>query len=301
MKNKYLILTFKDAELFRTHKGTKDRIFDIGETRERDGFYKEPITQNQISNMIHALFNERPVPTLRTCLYDKNNYLYNKAGESYLKYTNIYTYLTKNGEKRTIKEKKRIKRALYNSWEPAIYPNWNLLYRYVTKKHFDWFVSSLNNIMGGDVQKEKFSDVITNLRKMVIDNNIKTKKEELIYNGECNLSILMKGLQDRKLSTITRLLQENGKIRYSHLTSSINKTAITVSSAIDDVEVYSGEIIVPINDEDIKKLKEESKGIATILDGGLVLIKEIIDEDFVDLDGFIKVKDISMEYIKIKR
>jgi len=65
--NKYLMLDFKNASLIRCHKGTKDKIIDpVGDQyktdRSVDMEFVEPITVQQISNMLHVLFGERPKP-----------------------------------------------------------------------------------------------------------------------------------------------------------------------------------------------------------------------------------------------
>jgi hypothetical protein len=61
---------------------------------------------------------------------------------------------------------------------------------------------------------------------------------------------------------------------------------------IDTKINLSGSIIVPVNDEDIEKIRN-SKGCATLLDGGAVFIKGL--KNNVSVEGYTKVGDISME------
>ena len=82
----------------------------------------------------------------------------------------------------------------------------------------------------------------------------------------------------------------------SEITKKYNKTAITVINGIDKVIKLKGEIFVPINDEHLSKLRE-GKGVATLLDGGTVVIKKVIPTHHFeyDQDKHILIKTISTE------
>lgn len=93
--NKYLELSFENAGLIVSDNG-----------RNVSNRFVEPITIFQVSNVIHKLFGERPVPTFRQSNIPIIGYLYNKASESYLKIDNILdqngnfikeTFMKKNG------------------------------------------------------------------------------------------------------------------------------------------------------------------------------------------------------------
>jgi hypothetical protein len=85
--NKFLFLEFKNAGFFKKHKRTKDKIFDLSSTRNRkdEEEFEEPITYFQVSNILHVLFGERPVPSIRESLYSRNEYLVQKSLNSYIK------------------------------------------------------------------------------------------------------------------------------------------------------------------------------------------------------------------------
>jgi hypothetical protein len=89
---------------------------------------------------------------------------------------------------------------------------------------------------------------------------------------------------------IKNLLKING-INISTFNKN-GRTQLTIIKGIDTKINLSGSIIVPVNDEDIEKIKN-SKGCATLLDGGAVFIKGL--KNNVSVEGYTKVGDISME------
>ena len=88
--HKYLELSFQNAGLIISDNG-----------RNVSNRFVEPITIFQVSNVIHRLFGERPVPTFRQSNIPIIGYLFHKAAESYLKIdNNIFnqeTFMKKNG------------------------------------------------------------------------------------------------------------------------------------------------------------------------------------------------------------
>jgi len=96
----FMVLKFKDAVLFRNHKDTKDKLFlgnkDAGEIRKGLPQFESYLTHHQISNVLHVLFNERPVPFFGACVYQKQDRLIEKAKNSFLK-IEVPTWVTKKG------------------------------------------------------------------------------------------------------------------------------------------------------------------------------------------------------------
>jgi len=274
----YLILKFENAGLFRNGKGmkkTKDKVFCVSQKNalDRNKFseFVEPIVVNHISNMIHVLFGERPKSTNRYSPYDIIQYYYDKALDSYLK---IDTYVSDKGFYTS--EIVSLNKAVYNSWNPVSYMNWNRVHRLLEDELYNTFIKELSEILGFNVITKTFYDV-----KNIL---LKTK--------------------DVRLDAIFKTLAENGKsplymsiYGISNQESSINanvRTALTVTSSPFKVTRLCGEIIIPVSDEDIVKLKK-NKGCATLLDGGLVTIKGIKHANMISVKGFKKMSDISLE------
>ena len=275
---KFLILEFKNAGLFplRDSRGfiTKDKILDINGRREREYQFIEPITVHQVSNMLHVLFGERPKPLHRETVYPNNEYLYNKALESYLM---IDSYKDERGN--YYRQVIQTKKALHNAWSPEGPIYWERVNQYIGDL-FDYFVAMLNKIFETDVQKLKFIEVVAMIRS--------NKTDDRIIN-------LFDFLKSRKLSKIYDYIFNDVP---SALNASTNlKVRLTVTNGLDKVTKLDGKILVPVSDEDIEKIRS-NKGCATILDGGLILIKGVKLNNLISIHGYTPVKEISLEVKK---
>jgi hypothetical protein len=71
-----------------------------------------------------------------------------------------------------------------------------------------------------------------------------------------------------------------------------SRTRLTIVKGIDKKTIFHGSIIVPVNNDDIEKIRK-SKGCPTLLDGGAVFIKGL--KNNVSVHGYTRVGDISME------
>lgn len=286
---KYLILNFSDAKLFRRinkdnkNYGCKDYCFNPGGSynkRDENFSFIEPITVHQISNMIHVLFNERPVPSLRYCAYDRNEYYFDKALNSYLK---IDTPKISNDNSNYYSETTQVRKAVWNSWNPAITPNWELVRLYIdSKEKFDSFIDKVNLLLNIDSLSLSFLEVIGKIDKLQKNDRLS------LYNHITNL---------KEISGLIYCLgfykdNEFEEPKYSSITAKLNRSARTINFGVEKVVMLSGQIIVPVSDDDIIKLRK-SKGCATILDGGLVYIDSVKNENNVDVTDFIPVKEIS--------
>jgi hypothetical protein len=272
--HKYLMLEFNNASLIRWHRGTKDKISDpigLGDRVERriETEFVEPITAQQISGMLHVLFGERPKPMNRKTLYQRIEYLYEKAGECYIKFDN---FRDSDGKFQT--EVFQTNKASWNSWQTVSFMNWNRVYNLLEDEYYTLFV---------DMVKEVFNHTAETITFV-------------------ELAKLLKTTDDQRVVEVFKILNKNGKTPlYSWVygegtqKSDINKngrTQLTIIKGIDTKINLSGSIIVPVNDEDIEKIKN-SKGCATLLDGGAVFIKGL--KNNVSVEGYTKVGDISME------
>lgn len=340
--SKYIKLIFKDASIFPKLKKddfflkqfeTKDQVLLPGKhkyntkirfSREDIPFYKEYITVYHISNVIHSLFGERPVPKNRKVIYPIIDKYFKMSENSYLK---IYEYIENNiGDKISLRStgksgeitKKindeifeikigrelikvsssdiipnlhvdtiQVKKPFNDSWNPNVVVTWLLIKDYIGDELFTEFISLLKLL---DINTETtLLKAITEIREKVINNEeYKKFEEKLKFNKKSNLILYINGRNDT-----------NGNLIYPNLFSMAKETTHCVNTAISKSLKLSGEIIIPVENLDIDKLRN-SKGSATILDGGIVYIKGIIqehnfNEDRIFIEGFKKVKDISTE------
>lgn len=289
MDNKYLVLEFRNAKLFRNNKFSKDYVFDKNiskgyrkriDKEKSDLQFVEPITVHQISNMIHVLFNERPVPSHRDCLYDKVDHLFEKAKSSYLKYTDrnggmpFTEYLDSKGGKHLVTEVMTVNKAVDDCWKKNPQINWHIIRDYLgDQDNIDWFFGEVIDLLGVNPLGHSVEDV----RSALLTKDLTKMFTKLRSIGRGGLAAYI---------TDTKNAPD--------VASKTNRSRIMVNTAIEKVTKYNGEIIIPVNEEDIAKLRE-SKGCATILDGGVVTIVGIKEAHEITVDDFIKVGDISTE------
>jgi hypothetical protein len=291
---KYLVLEFTNAGFFKKHKGTKDFIFDAKGKRKRAEslFYKEPITVHQVSNVIHVLFGERPKPSLREVAFGNVDYYYKKALQSYLK---INSYKRKITDKKTnvereefISEMLQTKKVVQDAWSTNFFMYWERVSKMLGKDMYNEFTSLLSKLFEVKDITEKYS--FMDLREEVIRRGMISKPEEK-NTKKTSLDIFFdKLVESKKSSLVTYFL-------YDKRRNEINKAAnikVTVNIGTERVTKISGEIIIPVSEEDISKLSKH-KGCATILDGGIVFIKGLLNENEVNVSSHTKVSEISTD------
>lgn len=294
--DKYLLLEFENARLFPKNPRTKDKVycFNICSDRKNQQTFVEPITVYQISNLIHALLGERPVPSFRDVPYGKIDKYYQMALESWLK-IDTATRVTKKGITEYPKELIHIKKSAWNAWSKIPHLHWEKIKQYVnadkkgnTVDIFTDFIILMHKALGYDVSSVPFSEL----------------KEKTLT------------LSSVEFNDAMDLLKKNGKgALYTYLTnkttggkptesdgtdinkhSKSHKTTRTTTSGIDTIYNLHGFIYIPIDDEELDRLSSVSTGTTTLLDGGVVHIKGIINAADIsedDMINFNKVDSIS--------
>jgi len=273
--SKYLVLKFKNAKLFRNTKDTSDYVLDMYGRRKRygDAQFVEPITVYQISNVIHVLFNERPVPSHREVFYSKIDKLFDKALNSYLKINNPKILNKDTNVEEYITEIISKKKSVFNSYPKTVNINWEIIKQYVEIENFDWLLKS-------------FTD-ITNLNPL--DYTAEDFREIL---SKFDISELTLELRKKSLTALSDYIKDKSKSSY--LVRKLN-TLININNSIDYVINLNGEILVPVTDEDLDFIAENSKGMCTILDGGFVYISGIKDGNEISPEGYTLMSEISTE------
>ena len=294
MMRKFLIVKFRDARLIKSKgdfiidymfENEKGKSYPYTEKRNinNHNYFQEPITVYQISNMIHVLFGERPVPTHRTVFYQKNKYLFDKANDSYLKYTDIYHYgdMVKsyyNDKEYLINEFKILNKGHYNSNLKNPYVHWEILKNNFIDKNnimdedgYNIFINKCKEYLNLNPLEYKLIDI----RDLIINNNL---LDNFLY------------LRDKYYtkSVYSYLLTKDG----SYLTGKklLRKKN---NKGVGKINSLNGIVAIPITDEDIEILKEKSFGTATLLDGGVVNIDSILLENELNLSKYTRVSDIS--------
>lgn len=179
--SKYLHIIFNSAKLFPRKRESSDFIVDFSvkehnryKTISRNNLprFAKPITVNHISNMLHVLMNERPIPSFRTVQYKRVDKYYDMANNSLLKFTTLnrvkiddkhYAYDVINpldDIEIDATEKIQIRKSVHDSFSKSdngIY--WERLRRYLEPNEFNEMIRLMNIITNYDVLTETYSKV----------------------------------------------------------------------------------------------------------------------------------------------
>lgn len=279
----YLKLKFNNAELIKTHRKTKDWVVDYinsekndRKRRENGKFknFKEPITVYQISNMLHVLFGERPSPTRRETIIPKDDYIFNKAKESYLKINNILTKTKSKGDKIYISEIKQLQVPTHDSNHNNPIISWEIISKLCGDKYFELITKINETLKIKDCTKFTYLD-------------IKSRLNEL--NSNEFYSFL-----DKDFKPIRDSIKDG---RDFHITKA-KRVAITYVRRVDNTIKLHGEILIPVNEDDLLRISK-SKGVVGLLDGGIVYIDSVLNDYEIGVDyieEFKLVSEISTEY-----
>lgn len=280
----YLRLKFKNAILY--NGGNKNYTKDI------DGFITcrtslslgDSIHKNHISNVLHVLFGERPVPSLRECVYDKVPTLFDLADRCYLRIDNPMRYNKTLDKMEYICEIVQTKKSLSNSYNPDVKLNWFIIQQYFGYKYKD-FMIFIEKISGIDNIRRKFYatdlEILLNPYKVDILNYVSQINKKAFYRalfGDPRTG-------DKKKTDIS-----------SMTASTIDPNALlTVNNGITTIINFYGEILVPLTDEQLELFRLVSTGSATLLDGGGVYVDEILSEHDLSektIETFKKVSEL---------
>lgn len=290
---KILILDFKNAGWFHRNLfkffNEKDFVFDLNGQIKRQDFkkqYAEPITVNQISNVLHVLFGERPSASLRKTHIQEVAEIRKIALNGWIKIED-YCFENKKGNVTFFKEKLRTKKSIWNSWEKSN----TLLY---------W--KRIENFL----EEELYNEFLEVIKSVLHTNNpieiSLSKTIEILHHNHLNneeLKVFLEKLKSKSKTPLYNTIKD-GNFKNTDFNKN-PRTMMTTNSGVSELVRLSGKIIIPIEDEKwIEKLKN-SNGFARILDGGLVTVNSIIpDYNFYEesIIGFKEIKNISTELNK---
>jgi len=282
----FLVLNFNNAVLFggnynrfKKRSETKDRFVDnnrkLDMKRQDTLVFSEPITRYQISNVLHVLFGERPVPSFRVVPYKKKDYLFDKAMKSYLKIDN---YLIND---KFIGEKRQHRKFAKNAWSTQVQLTWAKVEAYLGDDLYPTFKTILSNILKINLEEHTFVEVYTKIKKTRDDLNFDRLKNFLIEN---------------KKGTFNRVLFLDELDKINQYTMSHKVRRIQNISIEENVIKLHGSILVPVTYDDIDVIKKFG-GLTTLLDGGMVYIDSVKSENDINFNEYKLVGEISTKKI----
>ena len=258
-----------------------------------------PVPYTLLSNVLHVLCGEIPVPTKRYTIFKRNEILDEIAKNSYIKYDNGF-----NPEDDGSYAKEMFQSRKYH-WNSTLdisdafklangefklrkgFYSWDYFEReYGNSEKYDIMIFFIEHLIGVNPLKLTFETAIYELSKIW-----ETKKDEINQ-------FITEGPKYRKpwLATFFNFEEKNkaGKIKVTGTNTSpesviplVNIIGITYKTTI------SGEIICPIDNEDILyKLMNNGICVAKLLEGGIVYP--------LGLEKYMPYANIEEDFIKIK-
>jgi hypothetical protein len=301
---KALIVKIKDAGIFNNMKSkkdgtkyseTKDKIVDIEGIKDRTEFFEvnvDTFYYKHVANLIRVLFGERPVPSFRKVhdIFVGDNSFEEKAKKSRVKIeTEIFPIDEYHADPYFLDETFTANRA---------FESYGKHYTSYTLDNEDVFVK------GGTITKDRLRIYLGNLIDdydlliKSLGGAITTKNEiELLNKNKENEKVVefCKKCVENKLKLFTNIInnkQDKGAPKkqiafdiHSRRNQNNMLNLLFVSKSVERIKRVSGVIYIPIEDNEIEKIRNGT-GVATFLEGGLATVEDIVDwNEFIELDS----------------
>jgi len=267
---------FKNARIFGDPRRSSDKMISGRMKIDRSiapriNIPEGSLDTRHVSNLLHVLAGERPVPTLRKSCMQKDQQIYDLAKESLVKVDEV-----SGGETKTIRK------AVKDSWNTVLL--WyhlngkdvkikgGLIYhdrmrRYLGDDLYERFMRVLKEISGCSDPRRDFS-----AHKAIEYLNA--------HNQDKRVVSLIAQCRALHRTSFANLLEPNGNIgsidiHQGKSDSKIN--TLVVNCGIEEVKIISGTIFVPINSMAILDRFKNGGGVATFLEGGFAYIEGVDD------------------------
>lgn len=281
------------------HNLSKDSILSVFDDNICDKLFKiEPI-----SNMLHVLCGERPVPSFKNTLRKRYIILDEIAKNCFYKIDNVYLVTDKNNVKKPITDFTQGKKWVGNAnvknglktltKDGLVFQGditWATLkqrYYYCNKEKYDNIISHFKEWFGCD--DINFFKEYTLIDFLLFLSEEKNKKNEMITF-----------FQNEKMTTFIHVINRNLKATNSFNMATENMNNLNLARRVVNYspvfKLYlNGCFIFQIEDEDIVRAILNGNRHATYLENGyakLISINDSIDEDALNINGFKKISKV---------
>lgn len=276
-------IKFKSAKIVLQEKGATDLIFDqVKDFRDRthlnkptdSKFVDHPFEMEQVSNLLHVLFGQRPVPTHQSTIRKRLPIIDEIAKTAWFRIENLYyygkkdkpTYITSFHQGKKIKKNSNRQEGLTTtSGNGTVYKGSIITWAMLYQKYFLNNQKKYNNIM------EKFKELYGS-KNFSRDYALIDLIRYLVDEKECGEE-LIKFFNDNELGPLKAIAE--GKIeckgfndvsRTYHYNLDLSYRVLNVHQL--DKMSLNGSIIVAIPDKFIPNLFGGNR-FATFLEGGM--------------------------------
>jgi hypothetical protein len=275
MSRKALIVRFKNARIFSDPRRSSDKMISGRMKIDRSiapriNIPEGTLDTRHVSNLLHVLAGERPVPTLRKSCMQKDQQIFDLARESLVKVEEI-----------SKDETKTVRKAVKDSWNTVtlwyhlngkdVKIKGSLVYhdrlrRYLGNDLYERLLNVLKEVSGCNDPRYDFS-----AHGAIEYLNAHNQDQQVVsFIAQCRIS---------QRSAIANLLEPNGNIASIdiHQGTGCKLNTLVVNSGIEKVRTISGTIYVPINSEIMLERFRNGGGVATFLEGGFAYIEGVDD------------------------
>jgi hypothetical protein len=279
MPQKALLIKFINAGIFPDPRWSSDKMYDLDEkTKRKDA----PVMQipagkfdwRHVSNVLHVLMGERPVPTIRKTLLKPDLSIQEVAKEARVI---VDTPCDDRGRyegremmtaRKTVKDSWQTSKIAYFLGGTPVQIKGGLLYwarleRLLGEALLNDFIDTVKSITG---EKNVTRNISAHRAIEILHDNYDLSQVQ-VFCGKC--------IQTQRKTLVNIINPKGNKDSISHHRGTGSKLNIQmVNSGPENINKISGTIFVPLNDELLCRLSKGC-GTATILEGGLAYIEGI--------------------------
>lgn len=291
MPRKALVIKFKNAGIFPYSRWSSDKMYDLYGIKDgKTPRSIAPVMQipagkfdfRHVSNILHVLMGERPVPTIRRTLLKPDKAIHEAAKEALVvidapisdkgKYACVETI----NARKSVSDAYQTSKTVYHLGGQPVSIKGGLIY---------W--RRLERLLGPRLLKV-FVDTVQGITKDadIIGSMTAQRAIEILHDNydSPKVRIFCEKCLEAKLTTIVNIINPCGN-RNSITIHSDNRTKLNmqiIGSGPEKIIRLSGKIFVPLEDNLLARL-ENGCGVATVLEGGMAYIAGIDDwsEDLV--------------------
>ena len=250
-----------------------------------------PIPYTLLSNVLHVLCGEMPVPTKQWSFFKRQQVFDDIAKQSIVHYKlkpvddegraqfDEFWGLAKCAFNSDYETKTTFHTSKGDMTYIGHYTNSYLRQTFSSKENYQAFCEFLSDLVGKDFHSFNLSDYIMEVSKLWGSKEFETKFDNfLVHNKPISQDLkvwasVFRGIKDDRRNT-----------RYS------SKTPLLNVHGVGKIIFLSGEIMCPIENEDIIKRISRNGGTARLLEGGIVYVIDVkTAKDMPTLSGWEKI------------
>jgi hypothetical protein len=273
MATQAIIISFRNASVFRNRRGSGDKALVDGQFVKRQDAPAIEIPEGEldarhVANMLHVLMGERPVPSLRGSWATPDPEIVSAAGGARFRIEEIASQETKNCRKavadswQTSRIRYRLKKGDTEVKGGLLYPA--RLRRYLGDELYSEFLALSDHFARLDGESNP-----TTHRRIEILSRHGESSEVRDFAAKC---------KSRQRTDLFNLISPEGNSESICLHQFRRDSwwnMLLVPSAPETVSRYNGTILVPAASPDFIERLNNGTGVATFLEGGFASLRGV--------------------------